>query len=499
MKSNNLLRIAMAAAEASPFAKVGGLGDVVGALPRALAKLGAKPLVIIPAYRETLSRHSEVRPYQAIPALEVNLGNSVERAAIYHTTLNPNEIQVFLIGSTKYFDRSGIYDDPTTSEGYGDNMERFVFFTKAVLELLPRLNAPIDIVHCHDSHTALIPGIIETKLRSNPYYLRMGTLLTIHNLAHQGIHPKEALDLAGIDSALFYPMSPFEYWGKVNFMKAGIEFSDKINTVSRTYAVEIQTRPEFGMGLEEVLRRRSADLSGIVNGIDTEEWNPETDPLIPARYSSRDLSGKEKCKEMLLKYFGLPHSTGRVPLIGIVSRLTDQKGLDLLAEALHELTTLDLRLVILGQGQKKYHELFAQIASAHPQKIAARFSFDITLAHQIEAGCDMFLMPSRFEPCGLNQLYSLRYGTVPIVRAIGGLADTVIPYNSDGGTGFCFHAYSADEMMTAIRQALEVYADPIRWNALILRGMSQDWSWDRSAREYMQLYEAICSKRCIRG
>ena len=284
MSRGNPLRIVMPAAEASPFAKVGGLGDVVAALPRALAKLGAAPMVIIPAYKEALSGGSDIRPCSAVPGFDVPMRSAVEPAAVYQARLDATDIPVYLIGSRKYFDRSGIYDDPATKEGYPDNMERFVFFTKSVLELLPRLNTPVDIIHCHDSHTALIPGIMDLNSRTNPFFAGVGTLLTIHNLAHQGIYSKESLAYAGIDPACFYPMSPFEYWGKVNFMKAGIELADKVNTVSNTYAIEIQTNPEFGMGLEDVLQKRREDVSGIVNGIDTDEWNPETDPLVPAAF-----------------------------------------------------------------------------------------------------------------------------------------------------------------------------------------------------------------------
>ena len=499
MTRDNPLRIVMSAAEASPYAKVGGLGDVVGALPRALAKLGALPLVILPAYRDTLSGPFEVRPCRAVPGFDVPMQSFVEHASVYQAELAGTGIPVYLIGSRKYFDRSGIYDDPDTKEGYPDNMERFIFFTKAVLELLPRLHDPVDVIQCHDSHTALIPGIVDLTLRRHPFFAGVGTLLTIHNLAHQGIYPKESIAYAGIDPAHFYPMSPFEYWGRVNSMKVGIELADKINTVSNTYAIEIQTKSEFGMGLEDVLSRRRDDVLGIVNGIDTEEWNPGTDPWIPAHFSAEDVSGKKKCKEHLLQDFGLPHSPGAPPLIGIVSRLADQKGFDLIAEAIHEIAALDLQLVILGKGQQKYHDLFRQFAARYPSKIAVRFSFDNALAHRIEAGCDMFLMPSRFEPCGLNQLYSLRYGTVPIVRATGGLADTVVPYDGDGGTGFSFKGYNSREMMAAIREAMAVYSNPGRWHALSIRGMSQDWSWDRSARQYMQIYQDIRSKRRPEG
>lgn len=481
----------MLAAEASPFVKVGGLGDVIGALPIELEKLGAKPTVVIPAYQAVLSKRSDIRPCASVPGFDVPMKSEVERASVYQSVFEATGIDVYLIGSDKYFDRSGIYDDPETAHSYPDNMERFIFFMKSVLELLQRSGQPVDIIHCHDSHTALIPGILRTNHRTNPFYAGVGTLLTIHNLAYQEIHSKESLEYAGIDSSHFYPMSPFEYWGKVNFLKAGIELADKLTTVSHTYSVEIQTSRELGMGLEDILRRRSGDISGIVNGIDYREWNPETDPLIPARYSIRDLSGKAECKKQLLRDFGLPQSPGRVPLIGIVSRLTDQKGFDLIEEAIEEIAKLELQLVVLGTGQIQYHELFGRLAARFPGKIAVRLSFDNALAHRIEAGCDMFLMPSRFEPCGLNQLYSFRYGTVPIVRATGGLADTVTPYGRGEGTGFSFSEYSSVEMMAAIKQALAVYSDMDRWRILQTRIMSQNWSWSKPAEQYMRLYRSI--------
>jgi starch synthase len=488
-----LLNVVMFAAEAAPYAKVGGLGDVVGALPKALQKAGAKSTIVIPGYRSVDVRKHRLSPCEAVPVLEIQMGTLREKAVVYQTRLPESEVDVYLIGSKKYFDREGIYDDPDTREGYADNMERFIFFMRAGLELVRKLRLPVDVIHCHDSHTALVPGIIKMGAGIDPFFARVGTLLTIHNIAHQGLYPKESLSLAGIDPARFYPSSPFEYWGQVNFMKAGIELADKVNTVSRTYSVEIQTDHEFGMGLEGVLRNRTSDVSGIINGIDYEDWNPEKDPLIPVRFSKQDLSGKAKCKEHLLQHFGLPASGKRVPLVGIVSRLADQKGFDLIAEAAEELTALDLQLVILGTGQQKYHDLFGQIASQYPGKIGLRLSFDNGLAHEIEAGSDLVLMPSKFEPCGLNQLYSLRYGTIPVVRKTGGLADTVADYteNPSKGTGFCFSGYTSAEMLEAIGRAVATYSDPVRWEELCVRAMSQDWSWDRSAEEYIRLYRSI--------
>jgi starch synthase len=495
MVDRDPLSIVMFAAEASPYAKVGGLGDVVGALPKAVEKLGAKVTVVIPAYGNSQPGAFAFCPLVSVLGLDIPMAESVEHGEVFHTRMNKSGVDVYMIGSQKYFARKGIYDDPATKEGYPDNMERFVFFMKAGLELLLKLGASVDIIHCHDYHTALIPALININHQNNPIFAGAGTLFTIHNLAHQGIYPKESLDYAGIDRRQFYPMSPLEYWGRVNFMKAGIEFADKINTVSYTYAIEIRTSPERGLGLEGVLRNRKEDISGIVNGMDYDKWNPETDPFIPAHFSVHDLSGKAKCKEHLVHHFNLICSQNYAPLIGMVSRLADQKGFDLIAEAMEDIMALDLQMVILGTGQQKYHDLLERIASRYSGKIGVQLSFDDEMAHKIEAGCDMFLMPSKFEPCGLGQLYSLRYGTIPIVRKTGGLADTVIPLDHETGTGFTFLGYSVVEMMAAIKQALTVYSNPALWQPLMIRAMSQDWSWKRSARQYMQLYHCIFSDK----
>jgi len=489
-------RIVMFSAEAAPFAKDGGLGDVVGALPKELKKLGADPVVVIPAYESTLRQDAfGIRPCRTVRRFNVRMNDQMECAKIFHSKLNNSEVDVYFIGSQKYFDRPGIYNDPRTGEGYRDNGQRFTFFMKAGIELLIRLKKPVDIVHCHDSQTALIPGIIKINYGGSAFYRDVGTLLTIHNLAYQGIYPRKILHYTGIDDKHFYPMSPFEYWNKVNFMKAGILMADKVNTVSETYAMEIRSNNAFGHGLEGVLQSRNRDLSGIVNGIDYEEWNPETDPMIPANFSSKDFTHKAECKKYVRKRFNLPFLGERIPLIGIVSRLTDQKGLDLVEEAASQIAELKIQMVILGVGQLKYHEMLQKMASRYPENIAVHLAFDNELAHKIQAGCDMFLMPSRYEPCGLSQLASLCYGTIPIVRATGGLADTVIPYKNQKGTGFTFEAYSAEEMVDTVKQALSVYSEKNRWKDLMARAMAEDWSWKRSAESYQRLYKSIHLKR----
>jgi len=491
------LDVVMFAAEAFPFVKVGGLGDVVGALPKYLKTLGAEPSIVIPAYKDVHHDRHGIAPYAPVPEFMVPMGPGWARAEIYHGALPGTDIDVFFIGCVDYFYRDGVYDDPGTGEGFPDNMERYVFFMKAGLELWKRLARNADVLHCHDSQAGLIPGMLKTTYADDPSFQRAGTLFTIHNLAYQGVYPKESLYWAGIDYRHFYPTSPFEFWGKVNFTKVGIECADLVSTVSETYAREIQESAEFGYGLEGVLRRRSEDLFGIVNGIDYREWNPETDPLLPAHFSSRDLAGKAVCKRELQAAFGLPPRDGQVPVFGIVSRLTDQKGLDLIAEAVEEITALDLQMIVLGNGQRHYHDLFGMLAERYPEKIGVRFGHDNRLAHLVEAGADIFLMPSKYEPCGLNQIYSLRYGAVPVVRATGGLVDTVQNYDleSETGSGFSFESYSAAAMMDALRRALRLYSDAERWRRLQARIMTLDWSWEASARKYMELYRRIYAKR----
>jgi starch synthase len=489
--------IVMFSAEAAPFVKVGGLADVVGALPKMLERLGARVTIVLPDYRVIPHGKFSIRPSASVQPFEIPMGPEAVRVEITRTTAPGTGVEVFFLGGGGYFARDGVYDDPVTKDAYADNMQRFTFFARAGLEFLRRLGRPVDVIHCHDSQTALIPGLLRTVYKDDPFFAGSGCLFTIHNLAYQGLFEAETMVWTGIDEAHFSPMSPFEYWGKVNFMKIGIELADLVNTVSETYAREIQSGPEFGFGLEGVLRNRAGDLFGIVNGIDYDDWNPETDPMIPAQFSSRNLSGKALCKTILLKTMGLPQRKGRVPLMGIISRLADQKGFDLIGEAIERIAEQDLQMVVLGTGQPKYHELFQGISARHPEKIAVKLGFDNRLAHQIEAGADMFLMPSKYEPCGLNQLYSLRYGTVPIVRATGGLADTITNYDlqRDSGTGFVFEEYSSSAMMTAIERALVVYSDSERWKRLLVRDMLQRWSWEESARKYMGLYDRICRRR----
>jgi starch synthase len=408
-------------------------------------------------------------------------------------------IDVFFIGSEKFYERPGIYTVPETGEAFPDEAERTVFFNRAVIEAIKALELHPDVIHCNDFHSGLIPAYIALEEESDPQFAKAGTVFSVHNLAYQGIFDKDFMELAGIDEELFAPMGPFEYWGRANVMKAGLLFSGLISTVSKTYAKEITTTDEYGYGLEGVLRSRKKDLIGILNGIDMDAWNPAKDDLIPAKFSPQDLKGKAICSKELHKAFGLK-ATSKDPVVGMVSRLVDQKGFDILAEAIGDLMKLDVKFAILGTGQQKYHELYTKLSKKHKGKFGVRLEFNNELAHLIEAGSDFFLMPSRYEPCGLNQMYSLRYGTIPIVRATGGLKDTIKNLDTKGskGNGFTFKDYTAKALTGAVKKAAKFYKDMKTVDRVRSRIMKEDYSWKRSAKEYVKLYERARGRVGIR-
>jgi starch synthase len=489
------LKILIASPEVVPFAKTGGLADVCGALPKALAKLGHQVKVILPKYKmvdETKFGLSEVKA--EFPEIRIgSLGKSIQLRS--HLSDESGVEYLFLV-SDEYFERDELYRDRSTGLDYRDNDERFILFARGTLEVLKALNWPPDIVHANDWQSALIVAYLKTLYAGDSFFKDTATVFSIHNLAYQGNFPKNTLGKIGVSADLFYPTSPFEFWGNVNLMKAGISYADVINTVSETYAVEIQSGSEFGHGLEGVLRSRNEDLYGIVNGIDYDIWSPQKDKLISYNFSPKDLSGKRKNKELLLKLSNLPLSKKDVPLIGVISRLADQKGFDLLAQIADDLLSLDLQMVILGTGDEKYHQLFTVTGAKYPDKISVNLRFDNPLAHLIEAGSDMFLMPSRYEPCGLNQLISLKYGTVPVVRKTGGLADTIESYDPDTGegTGFVFENYDASELLDTIKLAASVYQKKRAWTNLMKNGMKKDFSWAASAERYLELYGKASEK-----
>ncbi len=487
------MRVLVASSEIVPFAKTGGLADVTGALPKALRRIGVEADCILPLYRQVDRNRFPMSPVP--PVLRVPLGHRDEAGTVEETDAGGG-VRAYLVRNDRYFDREFLYG--TKDGDYVDNCERFTFFCRAVMEWIARTGRRYDILHCNDWQTALLPAYVRTLYAEEAAFRETGTVFTVHNLGYQGLFWNHDLPMTGLGWDLFTPQG-VEYYGKLNLMKAGLVFADVLSTVSATYSREIQTA-EYGHGLEGVLYERRGDLYGILNGVDYDDWDPATDRLIAANYSRDDLSGKKACRDALLSEFGLsgPESA---PVLGIVGRLTPQKGLDLVEQIGDRLASRNLRAVILGTGERRCEEAMEALARLYPDRIAVRLAFDNRLAHRIEAGADMFLMPSRYEPCGLNQIYSLRYGTVPVVRDTGGLADTVVDADQDAasGTGFKFSSYDAGELLDALDRALNAFADAKRWGAIVRRGMEKDFSWDASAREYAALYEKAARKRGAKG
>ena len=483
------LRIAHVASEMAPLCKVGGLADVVGALAFEQARAGHETVVALPRYAALrIPDDWERRPFGAF---DVPFGMGREPAR-FEWIAAPGGPQVLLIehlGGRRFFDRPGIYDDPKSGEGYPDQAERYLFFTRAALEGLKLLGQRIDVLHAHDHQTAWAPCLVRTHDASHPVFQGVATVLTIHNLGYQGIHDAWVLGLAGFGLEQFYAGGPFEFWGRVNFLKVGLAFADALTTVSPRYAREIQESGEYGLGLEGVLRRRAADLHGILNGIDTTAWDPAADAALMSAYDRDHLDAKAPNRAALRAEAGFPAAPDW-PIVGMVSRLAEQKGFDLVEAAAAELMKLEARFVILGAGQPHYHEMLRRLAALHPGRLHFREGYDDALAHRIEGGADLFLMPSRYEPCGLNQMYSLRYGTVPVVRATGGLADTVEEFEplTRRGTGFRFDRFEAAEMLSALRRALAIHRQSDLWRTLQRNGMAVDFSWRASALRYEELY-----------
>ncbi len=476
--------------EIVPFSKVGGLADVMGALPGELEKSGCSVSIMTPLYSSIDRTRFGIKGQHVEGGLEVPIAGEKEPFTIHRAKMPGTGIDVFFIGSERFYKRPGVYTVPETGEAFPDEAERTVFFNRAVIEAIKTLELYPDVVHCNDFHSGLIPAYISIEEEGDPHFAGTGTVFSVHNLAYQGIFDKDFFGIAGLDEELFAPMGPFEYWGRVNVMKAGLLFSGLISTVSKTYATEITTTEEYGYGLEGVLRSRKKDLIGILNGIDMDAWNPALDKLIPAKFTHDDLNGKKKCSMELHKAFGLKPSS-KAPVVGMVSRLVDQKGFDILAEAIEGVMKLDVKFAILGTGQQKYHELYSELSKKYKGRFGVRLEFNNELAHLIEAGSDFFLMPSRYEPCGLNQMYSLRYGTIPIVRATGGLKDTILNIDTKGsrGNGFTFKDYTAKALTGAIRKAVKFFQDPKVTASVRSRIMQEDYSWKRSAEEYVKLYK----------
>ncbi len=467
-------RVLMVSSEAAPLAKTGGLADVVGSLPEALQSFGDQVAVVIPRYG-SIDLRTARRVYDRLP---VYLGATRYDTAIYQA---PADYPLYLVDCPPLFVREGFYGE--SGVDYPDNHIRFAVFCRAALGVARSLFRT-DILHCHDWQAGLVPAYLKSTYSTDPTFFGVKTLFTIHNLGYQGLFPTAAMPEAGIDPSLYRP-DGMEFFGRISYIKSGIAFADALNTVSPTYAREIQTT-ELGFGLDSILRDRADVLDGILNGVDYREWSPDVDTLLPARYSIDDFAGKAVCKQAVLNEFGLPLEAMERPLIGIVSRFTRQKGADIIAEAAEGIVEAGAYMVVLGSGEPEYEDLFRRMAADYPGRIAVKASFDNRLAHWIEGGADLFLMPSRYEPCGLNQIYSLRYGTVPVVRATGGLDDTI-----DTETGFKFAGYTPEALLGAVREAVAAFEDQDAWRERMRLGMQRDFSWKASAAQYSALYRRL--------
>ncbi len=497
-----LMKIVLASSEVVPFAKTGGLADVAGALPLELKKLGHEVTVFMPAYPciEQSTQPIEMTDIQ----FEIPLGTRAESGRLLKSTLPDSDIAIYFVAQQDFFDRPELYGE--NGSDYEDNCERFTFFSRAVLESIRILELSPDVMHCNDWQTSLIPALIKHEYSEHPGYKDIATLITIHNLAYQGSFPSEKMSVTGLDPQLFN-WQQMEFFGRLNFLKTGIVFSDSINTVSPTYAEEIQTS-EQGCGLEGALQIRSDRLSGILNGIDIAEWDPETDVHLPTNFSKKfdlneGIEGKAKCKQELQIEAKLDPNP-RTPLIGIVGRLATQKGWSLILPVMKEyLESVDAQWIVLGTGDPDYHHVLTSLHRNYPHKLGLTLGFSNEFAHRVEAGSDLFVMPSQYEPCGLNQMYSMAYGTIPVVRLTGGLADTVVnttrdTINHKTANGFGFEDFNAHALHASLDRAIRMFHDnPVGWNQLMKTGMERDWSWNSSARKYESLYRRTIVHRSM--
>ena len=484
------MQIVFAASEATPFAKTGGLADVVGALPRELVKLGHQVTVYLPLYTR-VRKHLAEKPRYAIRSLTIPFRHYNRFAGVVDGGIRDG-VQHYFVECPELFDRQELYG-PQGGD-YADNAERFGLFCRAVIESSKILGVP-QIFHVHDWQAALIPVYLRTTYSADPAFSGAATVLTMHNAAYQGRFPADTTEQLLFPWDLF-TMDKLEMYDKFNFLKGGVVYADMLTTVSRKYAEEIQT-PEFGENLDSILRRRAADLRGILNGVDYALWNPATDHHLAAHYTPENLAGKQVCRADLLHAFGLENIAETTPVIGIVSRLATQKGFDIVAQITEELAAREVVVTALGSGDPYYENIFRDWAFRHPASVAVRLGYDDALSHKIEAGSDMFLMPSHYEPCGLNQIYSLKYGTVPVVRATGGLDDTIEEWDREKGTGtgFKFAGYDPKDLLAEIDRAIEAFRDKAGWQRLMRNGMARDYSWTQPAKEYAKVYEEAARRR----
>ncbi|NJD21758.1 MAG: glycogen synthase GlgA [Melioribacter sp.] len=486
------MKIAFASSEVFPYVKTGGLGDVAGSLPIELSKLGHEVKVFLPKYNVFGEEEHGLHYQWDIGEIQIRIAGLVRSVHVHAATLPNSNVHVYFVDCPHYFHRFRVYTNDL------DEDERFLFYSKGIIEILQRLAWAPDIIHCNDWQTGVLPLLLKENYGWDKLFEKTATVFSIHNIAYQGIFSKSAFEKVEIKPEHFRPGGIGEYYGGVNFLKTGILTADMINTVSETYAQELLTE-EYGAGMQNFLEIRKKDFLGILNGIDYNLWNPETDKFIPYKYSANDLSGKFKNKRFLLEHLGLPFNEN-IPLVGIVSRLVDQKGFDLFSYGLNRLMDLPVQWVMLGAGEYRYETMFGELAHQYPEKVSSYLGFNNELSHLIEAGADIFVMPSRFEPCGLNQIYSLRYGTVPVVRKTGGLADTVqdwkdsISRSDETGNGFSFEEYTSESFVRALQNAIYEFHNKKVWQKIQVNGMNKDLSWAKSAGKYVSLYEKAVSK-----
>jgi starch synthase len=481
------MKILFASSEVVPFSKTGGLADVAGSLPAAIAARGHEVTIITPRYGSVDVAAFDLRRRRSRLAVNVK-GKSIQGGLLEGST--PNGVPVLFVDQPAYFDREGIYG--SGGQDFPDNDERFAFFSRAVLEACRQVGLEPDVIHCNDWQTGPVPALLQFEYRERPELNGAGTMFTVHNLGYQGQFAPDAVMTLGLGWNLFTP-SGLEFFGKVSYLKAGLRFADKLTTVSQTHAKEIQT-PAFGHGLEGLLKERAGDLKGILNGVDYQTWDSKNDPHIARKYSPDDPSGKAECKTDLQRRLNLPPDPSAM-LVGSISRLASQKGIDLFLESAPDLLKLPCQWIFLGEGDTGMAEALRQLALSHPEQVAVRIGHDEELAHRVQAGADVLLMPSRYEPCGLNQMYSLRYGTIPLVRAVGGLEDSIDDVAEEGGNGFKFKEATPQALLATVQRALEFYSDRVAWRALMELAMSQDFSWEYPARRYEAIYREIAALR----
>jgi starch synthase len=484
------IKVLFLSPEAVPFAKTGGLADVAGSLPQALNRLDLDIRLVLPLY--TMVRHSKIKMHLLFNDVKVPLGGTLLSVRVWEAQ-TPGEVPVYFIEREDMFDRPHLYG--TALGDYHDNLERFTVYSHGALRIAEELSFTPDVIHCNDWQSGLVPALLAGPYSTSPFVGKARTIFTIHNLGYQGIFPAEKLYLTGLTRETCFHPEGLEFWGKISLLKAGIVYADSITTVSSTYAKEIQT-DDYGMGMEGILHHRRSSLTGILNGADYHVWNPADDSNLAVPYSLKKIAGKRRCKEALIKEMHLDRSLTTQPLLAMISRLDTQKGLDLLIKILDDILSLNAGLVILGTGEASIQEALKTTAINNPGRVALTVGFDEPLAHRIIAGADMLLIPSRYEPCGLTQMYALKYGTIPVVRATGGLDDTITPFNpqTGKGNGFKFTAYTPKALLRTLQKAIELFHTTGAWRKLRTNGMKEDFSWDRSAHSYLELYNTTMGK-----